>query len=260
MASNVDDAILARPIPVSRGETKISKLKFWLRSIADLQLLTCFRYLKPRLGKVQGVLLDVGCGNMPYRGLLKPDVKYVGIDVPQNSTFLLDQLEGVVTFDGVHIPFPNGSFDFVLCTEVIEHCEFPEDLVAEIYRVLRDDGLLIATIPFSARVHYAPYDYQRYTRFGLERLFRQFGTVEIEERGNDWAVICNKLVVVCLRNLRELLGRRGLVAAAALVFAVPLAIAFLIVAHGSMMLGMGSRADPLGYGITARRPTSQRGG
>ena len=60
-------------------------------------------------------------------------------------------------------------------------------------RVLKPGGTLLATVPFSARVHYAPYDVHRFTKYALTEMFAGFEAVTIEERGNDLAVIANKL-------------------------------------------------------------------
>ena len=112
--------------------------------------------------------------------------------------------------------------------------------------MLRPGGTLLATIPFSARVHHAPHDYQRFTRYGLQRLFADFPTIAITERGDDLAVIANKLIVVCARLARP--ARQPL-----LLFAAPIALLALAVAHLSLWRGWGGQADPLGYAVVARK-------
>jgi len=71
---------------------------------------------------------------------------------------------------GTAIPFKNSSFDFVLCTEVMEHISEPEHLLKEVYRILKKNGKLLITVPFMVPVHEAPHDYYRYTKYGLEYL------------------------------------------------------------------------------------------
>ena len=200
---------------------------------------------------MKGDLLDVGCGEMPFRAFLPDDVRYTGIDVPQADAFSMAGGTDVHSFDGRTIPFPDASFDYILCTEVLEHAEAPEMLVAEMLRVLRPGGTLLATIPFSARVHYAPYDFQRFTRFGLQRLFAAFEAPHIEERGNDIAVIANKLIVLCARLARPSRWLPVTWLGALIVGLV--GSLFLAVAHVSMLLGRGSTDDPLGYAIAAKR-------
>lgn len=241
-----------KPIPIRRDEGPLGGLLFSLRTVGDLQLLTCTRFLAPLLASAEGAVLDVGCGEMPFRNLLGPKARYTGIDVPQSTDFGMRAHADILPFDGRNIPFPDASFDQVLCTEVLEHAEDPAALVAEMRRVLRPGGVLIATVPFSARVHHAPHDYHRFTNFRLASLFAGFEGVEIVERGNDLAVIANKLIVVCARLLRpRSLG--GLVRLPALIVMAPLTAAALAVAHLSLFFGWGSRMDPLGYGVRARK-------
>jgi SAM-dependent methyltransferase len=240
-----------KPIPVRRGAGILSRLAFALRQVVDLQLLTCTRFLAPRLGNMRGKVLDVGCGEMPFRGLLPTEVDYLGLDIPWADAFGMRHNVEIMAFDGRTIPLADASVDHVLCTEVLEHSEDPVALIAEMHRVLRPGGTLLATVPFSARVHHAPHDYHRFTSYRLAALFGAFGSVQLAERGDDLAVIANKLIVVCMRLVRPQV---------ALVWRLPIFLLLLPtvllafgVAHLSLWLGWGSLADPLGYGILARK-------
>ena len=238
-----------KPIPIRRGEGALGRAGFALRMVADLQLLTCTRFLSPVLARLHGEVLDVGCGEMPFRGLLPAGVRYRGIDVPVADDFGMRRHPEIVDFDGLHIPFADASQDHVLCTEVLEHAEDPVALIAEMHRVLRPGGTLVATVPFSARVHHAPHDYHRFTPYRLARLFAAFEDATIEERGDDLAVIANKLIVVCAR----LANPRRPLRLPLLLLAAPPALLALGVAHLSLWFGWGSKADPLGYAIIARK-------
>jgi len=238
-----------QPIPVRLDSTVRSTIAFAVRRFADLQLGTIWTFLKPRLSRLRGNLLDVGCGEMPYRTCLQPDLSYTGIDVAQAGAFAMRASDAVVPFDGVSIPFGDASFDTILCTEVLEHAAAPEALIAEIERVLKPGGTLLATVPFSARVHYAPYDFNRFTKFALKRMFASFRDVRVEERGNDIAVIANKLIVVALRMASP--SRWSLVHWPLLLLLLPLALLFLLAAHLTLALNLGSKDDPLGYSIVA---------
>lgn len=240
-----------KPIPVKHGTGPLGAAAFRLRMIPDLQLLTCVRFLSPRLAAAKGAVLDVGCGEMPFRALLPPACQYTGIDVPVADEFGMTQHPDIVAFDGIHIPFPDASFDCVMCTEVLEHVRDPDALIAEMFRVLRPAGSLLVTVPFSARVHHAPHDYSRFTRYRLTDMFRAFADVTIEERGDDLAVLANKLIVICMRLLKPspaLIWRLPL-----LLILGPMTAVSLLIAHISLKLGWGSRADPLGYGLCARK-------
>jgi SAM-dependent methyltransferase len=238
-----------QPIPVRLDSSLRSRIAFALRRFADLQLGTIWTFLEPRLSKLQGNLLDVGCGEMPYRTCLPPGLSYTGIDVAEADAFAMRGSDAVVSFDGISIPFGDASFENVLCTEVLEHAAHPQALIAEIERVLKPGGKLLATVPFSARVHYAPYDFNRFTKFELRRMFASFRDVRIEERGNDIAVIANKLIVVSLRMVRP--SRWSFLHWPLLLFLLPLSLLFLFLAHLTLALDLGSKDDPLGYSIAA---------
>lgn len=239
-----------KPIPIRRSEGLVGRWAYALRQVVDLQLLTCSRFVRPRLAKVTGKTLDVGCGEMPFRGFLPAGADYTGLDIPAADDFGMTRHPDIVDFDGLHIPFPDSSFDCVLCTEVLEHAEDPVALIAEMRRVLRKGGVLIATVPFSARVHHAPYDFHRFTRYRLLAMFSGFETTEIEERGNDFTVIANKMIVVCMRLAKNAGRFRDLSLPGFLIFVLP-TLAALALAHLSLALSFGSKADPLGYGVEA---------
>jgi SAM-dependent methyltransferase len=65
--------------------------------------------------------------------------------------------------------------DVVVCTEVLEHVPNPHQVVAELSRLLKAGGALYVSVPFSAREHQIPYDFFRYTQYGLRHLFEQAG-------------------------------------------------------------------------------------
>jgi SAM-dependent methyltransferase len=71
-----------------------------------------------------------------------------------------------------------ASFDFVVCTEVLEHTLNPFAAVAEIRRVLKPRGVLLATTPFNFRIHGPLPDCWRFTEHGLRELLKSF---EIDE-------------------------------------------------------------------------------
>lgn len=240
-----------QPIAIRPGKGRLGRLLFAVRMAGDLQMLTCVRFLKPHLAVLTGSVLDVGCGEMPFRSLINLGARYTGLDVPQAREFGMRGDGDIFSFDGRTIPFPDASFDNVLCTEVLEHAEDPVMLVSEMHRVLKPGGILLATVPFSARVHYAPHDYHRFTRFRIAQMLTRFKDVEIAERGGDLAVIANKLIVVCFRLVKPspaLLWRLPM----ALLLA-PVMLSALAIAHISLFAGWGSPTDPLGYAIRGRK-------
>ena len=119
-----------------------------------------------------GILLDVGCGTMPYKKLFKVE-DYVGLEIDSP----LSRQRGVADhfYEGGAFPFPDKSFDTVLCNQVLEHVFEPHHFISEIYRVLKPSGNLLLTVPFVWDEHEQPYDYARYTSFGLKHLLLSAG-------------------------------------------------------------------------------------
>lgn len=121
---------------------------------------------------VSGRLLDVGCGTMPYRSLFSVQ-HYVGLEIDSEQA----RTRNVADFfyDGTTFPFESDRFDGVLCNQVLEHVFNPIEFLSEIHRVLKPDGTLILTVPFVWDEHEQPFDYARYTSFGLSHLLKKAG-------------------------------------------------------------------------------------
>lgn len=123
-----------------------------------------------------GRILDLACGNSPFQSEL---IERIGCDyVPGNGVDVIA--------DAHSLPFKSSSFDTLICLEALEHFHSPAQSVKEISRVLRSEGTLIMTIPFCYPVHEAPYDFQRFTAYGLKKLISPyFKDIEIGEIFNE---------------------------------------------------------------------------
>ena len=121
---------------------------------------------------LSGPLLDVGCGTKPYRELFQTDV-YIGLDIDSESARSRGTADAF--YDGGQFPFENGQFRSVLCNQVLEHVFNPEAFIGEIRRVLGSGGTLLLTVPFVWDEHEQPYDYARYSSFGLKALLERQG-------------------------------------------------------------------------------------
>ena len=135
-----------------------SALALWLRGQVD--------ELRPG-GRVR--VLDVGCGPKPYYPFFA-DVasEYVGVDVVENPAA---DLRGAVEA----LPVRDASFDVVLCTQVLEHCDDPAQAVRELRRVTAPGGRVLASTHGVQVYHPSPQDLWRWTHEGLRRVFEQNG-------------------------------------------------------------------------------------
>jgi SAM-dependent methyltransferase len=242
--------------PISVKPPSSNPALFWVRCHIDLQLGSIVKYLRPGMADLRGRILDVGAGESPWKEWLSTDCQYQGIDVDNAAEYgMLPDRPDVMYYDGRVIPFPDASFDGAICIEVMEHVAKPDELIAEIARVLKTDSVLLLSVPWSARRHHLPHDYHRFTRERIGLLLAEHGfpNVEIHERGNDIGSIASKLVVLEIRLLKP----RGFVDALwtiplAVILAVPV-VSMIFAAHVSEAIGRGSKEDPLGYFVHAVR-------
>jgi ubiquinone/menaquinone biosynthesis C-methylase UbiE len=164
---------------------------------------------------IKGRLLDIGCGQKPYKKMLETYVsEHIGVDHPAtlHDTSQID-LFGLA-YD---VPVSDQSFDTAICTAVLEHLEEPELALRECFRVLKPGGMAIYSVPFIWHVHEAPRDFYRYSKYGLQYLFEKVGfeIVEIKALSGFWFTFGQLLVynlyrfnIGPLRTLRiiDLLG------------------------------------------------------
>jgi SAM-dependent methyltransferase len=152
------------------------------KALADDYAVRCFaapdRPADPRV-------LDLGCGvgdSVDLFRSLEPRVRWTGVDV-EASPEVASRTRGdaeFVTFDGVHLPFADASFDLVYCKQVLEHVRRPQPLLAEVARVLRPDGWLAGSTSHLEAFH--SYSVWNYTPYGLMLLLEEAGLELVEVR------------------------------------------------------------------------------
>lgn len=129
--------------------------------------------------ELSGRLLDVGCGSQPYRSLFRR-CNYTGLDIDSPRTRQLAVADAF--YDGHRFPFDNASFDAVLCNQVLEHVFNPAEFLSELRRVMTPGARLLLTVPFVWDEHEQPWDYARYSSFGLRSLLEQHGFRVVRQR------------------------------------------------------------------------------
>jgi len=117
-----------------------------------------------------GKILDTGSAHGSYAKDHYKDVITIDVSPPAD---VIDSIS--------NMPFPTDSFDTVICLETLEHVKDPFGAMAEIHRVLKSKGLVIASAPFAYELHGEEYgDYWRFTRQGWELLLKDFHDISIK--------------------------------------------------------------------------------
>jgi len=147
-----------------------------------------FENIRDLSSSVIGKTLDVGCGTKPYEQFFSSS-EYVGLEIDLGNNRKNNKAD--YFYQGDKFPFPDKNFDSVISNEVLEHIFNPDIFLAEINRVLKNQGILLITVPFVWDEHEQPYDYARYSSFGLKYLLEKYGFKILEYRKsvNDIRII-----------------------------------------------------------------------
>ena len=165
------------------------------------------RWLEQEGARATGLrVMDVGCGVKPYLPYFSTAGSYVGVDIVDNPAA---DLKGPVEA----LPVEDGSFDVVLCNQVLEHADDPAQAVRELRRVTAPGGRVLASTHGVQVYHPSPNDLWRWTHAGLEKLFRDNGDwASLEVQPGAGTTAC---IGMLLTHFIELLAGRARVRAAA---------------------------------------------
>jgi SAM-dependent methyltransferase len=161
-----------------------------------------FRMIAKAAPEFQGKVLDFGCGSKPYESLFVNAESYTGVDIEMSGH---DHQSSKIDFfyDGKTLPFADQHFDGVVCFEVFEHLFNPDEVLTEIRRVLKPGGKLLLSTPFSWDEHEAPYDFARYTRFGIQHLLERngFTVSDIRKTSTYWLALCQMFIAYLVQHV-----------------------------------------------------------
>ena len=119
------------------------------------------------------LLLDAGAGECAYKKEFS-HCRYFAVDLAiGEAKWNYANLDCLSRLDG--LPFREATFDAILCTQTLEHLEWPRESVREFFRVLKPGGRLFLTAPMSHAEHQMPHDFFRYTSAGLLSICREAG-------------------------------------------------------------------------------------
>lgn len=177
-------------------------------------------------------VLDVGCGRQPFRKDLESlGYQYNSIDAQQNpekSVDIVCEIDKPLSTELLNL----GSFDFIFCTEVMEHVADWNIAFSNFVQLLAPGGKLFITCPHFYILHEEPYDFWRPTPYALKYFGNRFGLKILHQvnAGDAWDVIgtaiascystpasqsfgdrlLNKIVAKCRKTLFQLLATRRL--------------------------------------------------
>jgi SAM-dependent methyltransferase len=182
-------------------------------------------------------ILNIGSGGDIYdriKTIPQSDVVQLDIDEKREPDIVADACN-------MHM-LEDDSFDLVFAMEVLEHIPTPQAAVDEINRVLKPGGKFICSVPFLFPIHDEPYDFYRYTKYGLKHLLREFKDITITERNG----YLHAVLLLMARTL--VIGNKKQRIASFFVFALTCLIApFLFL----LELVFDSRLATTGYLATA---------
>ncbi len=171
--------------------------------ITNRHLYKALRQIAPRYAK--GKLIDLGCGVKPYEKLFRPHVDdYFGVDLKTTaSANYADMTRADLYADVCETNLEGESFDTLLTTQVLEHIYDTRKYIQECYRLLKNGGHIILSVPQSYECHAKPYDYYRFTKFGLEKLFEDAGfeILELYPLQGAWATVQQLKIVSVLSGM-----------------------------------------------------------
>ena len=129
------------------------------------------------------VILNIGSGGDIQQSLETAGLELKSVDIdPARKPDILASVTDLSMFRP-------ASVDRIFMMEVLEHVDDPRKAAAEAHRVLKPEGLLVGSTPFILGIHDHPFDFFRYTRFGLQLIFSAFEEIEIVERNTYFEAI-----------------------------------------------------------------------
>ena len=195
------------------------KVAYRLLSLTDVDNITLRKAIKTFAHSIPAgaKILDAGAGLKPYQ-ILFSHCEYESCDFADCEEFFSNLDDG--TRDDLRsrhnyicpidaIPVANDTYDFVLCSQVLEHVPNPQAAAKELHRILKPKGQLFVTVPQGYGIHGEPYNFFYFTRYGIDLILAgaSFDAVRTEERGGYFFYLYDRLanaiprIVVGYRNM-----------------------------------------------------------
>lgn len=146
-------------------------------------------------------VLEIGCGNSILSQKMQSSNRLIRGDYPATSERYSNLPH--VYFDARQLPIADSSIDVVVVYEVLEHVKDYRLALQEIKRVLCSNGELYLSVPFLYPVHDEPFDYQRFTEFGLKSDMSEMNLelVEYQKYPSAYESIAQLINIIILRAI-----------------------------------------------------------
>lgn len=170
----------------------------FLRNLIDAESKRISDFIRSSASEIarDSIVLDAGAGECRFKAFFK-DHQYIAVDAAYgDETWDYSNIDIVSSLD--NLPLEDNAVDAVICTQVLEHVNEPQQVLNELYRVLKHGGALYLSAPQGWGVHQSPHDYFRFTNYGLQYLLEKsgFNISYIKPSCGYFGYLANRLTVL----------------------------------------------------------------
>jgi len=209
-------------------------------------------FLLKYVNSYKGVLYDLGAGESPFKEFfLQYATQYIAVDWTGSYH---DTKADIAADLNKPLPIDSGVADTVVSLSVMEHLCEPQVMLNEACRILKPGGAMVLQVPWQWWIHEAPYDFFRYTPYGLKYLFEKAGFVDVvvDPQSGFFTMWLLKMNYFSLRFARGPKPLRWLIKACL----VPIWYIDQLLAPFLDKLDRNWAAETSGYYVTARKPAT----
>lgn len=210
------------------------------------------RFLQKYIPLYKGVLYDLGAGESPFRDFfLRYADRYIAVDWA--GSYHNTQADIAADLNEP-LPIESEVADTVVSLSVMEHLCEPQMMLNEAFRILKPEGCIVLQVPWQWWIHEAPYDFFRYTPYGLKYLFEKAGFVDVvvEPQSGFFTMWILKMNYFSLRFVRGPKLLRAMIKGCL----IPFWFGGQLLAPVLDKLDRNWAAETTGYFVTARKPVA----
>ena len=160
------------------------------------------RLIVKHYARYKGTLYDLGSGESSYKDYFLEYVdQYISVDW-EGSYHKINP--DVIADINKPLPIKNSVADTIVSLSVLEHLYDPSVMINESFRILKPGGNIILQVPWQWWIHESPFDFYRYTPYGLKYLLSKAGytNINIEAQAGFFTMLVLKINYFSLRFIR----------------------------------------------------------